>query len=450
MPTLNNKTLNHRFIQLFTIANIIFWTVSCLLFYQVDVLNNNIEQGGDGPSYVIASKWLYEDNLWASAVRPFFYPLLIGLPKIFHFEINRLFTFLLNYIFWNSTTFLLYFFIKSYIKEQLAFIFAFFFASCFGLYSLAFMSTPENCFTLFLLIHIVFLQKFLINNKKENLFICTTFLALSFVVRPTLIPILPLTIVALPLLLYQRGINFKTLLVSLSLLLSIPSLQILNMKRCYGHYSMTFISHEVWYFFSGSYSFNKPNISNFNKQYYADAWHQLYRSRVTNYQKFTKDTTIWNQFISKAKKDFQEQLKNNKTSIIFTLFRDFVSNSVAGTPEIKEATNRKDYLFFFTYQKVFYTISQVQNIINSFFITFLCPFIFILFRKNLSILPLNQLIAMVYTWFIAFCIIVLSSFSFTQGDRFHIVTVPLSLVITSFLYCAYFHKKLKTDILNTR
>lgn len=78
MAKLINRIVNHRFIQLFTIANVIFWTVSCLLFYQIDVFNNKIEIDGDSTSYVIASKWLYEDNLWASAIRPFFYPLLIG------------------------------------------------------------------------------------------------------------------------------------------------------------------------------------------------------------------------------------------------------------------------------------------------------------------------------------------------------------------------------------
>lgn len=46
---------------------------------------------------------------------------------------------------------------------------------------------------------------------------------------------------------------------------------------------------------------------------------------------------------------------------------------------------------------------------------------------------------MLYAWFIGFCIIALSSFSFTQGDRFNVVAVPLSLIVLSrFL----FHQKM--------
>ena len=120
--TKNRYKLNRLFL-LFILSNIVFWTVSCLLFYPIDVLNNQLEGIGDGKSYVIASKWLYEDNFYASAIRPFFYPLLIGIPKLFGFEINRGFTFLLNYIFWITTVYSLYFFIKSFIKEEIAFVF---------------------------------------------------------------------------------------------------------------------------------------------------------------------------------------------------------------------------------------------------------------------------------------------------------------------------------------
>ncbi len=432
-----NKHNPIRLIQLFIISNIVFWTVSSLLFYPIDVLNNQLEQIGDGRSYVIAGKWLYQENFWASAVRPFFYPLLIGLPQIFGFEINRLFTFSLNYVFWISTIFTLYFFIQTLIKEKTAFVLSLFFASCFGLYSLAFMSTPENCFTLILLMHVIFLFHFLKNLKKESLFISTWLLGLSLVVRPTITLLIPLITISILYFILIKKINYKTGLVSLLLLISMPSIQILNMKRCYGNYAISYISHEVWYLFSGSYAYNKPTISNFNVQYYSEAWHDTYKKRIAFYQKYTKEPLEWHQFVSKAENDFKEQLTNNKTSLVLTLFRDLISNSLGGTPEIKEAINIKNYSPFQIYQKLFYTISQCQNILNSFFLVLFCPFIFIFHRKKSNKLLQYQLVTMLYTWFIGFSIIILSSFSFTQGDRFHVVTVPLSLIVFSFFFSIF-------------
>ena len=101
------------------------------------------------------------------------------------------------------------------------------------------------------------------------------------------------------------------------------------------------------------------------------------------------------------------------------------------------AKNGFNLPMFNTIKSVFLRISQAQNILNSSAVLLILPIFFIKKyrkRQNWS----NKILGLaLYTWFLAFSIMLFSTIAFTQGDRFHVITVPLTL----FCFALLFSKK---------
>jgi hypothetical protein len=85
-------------------------------------------------------------------------------------------------------------------------------------------------------------------------------------------------------------------------------------------------------------------------------------------------------------------------------------------------------------------LSQIQNKVHSFNILIFSPYILWRNRKKWSKKSVFNFFTSIN--FIGACIIILSGFSYGQGDRLNIATVPISIVLGVFWYDTFIRKNL--------
>lgn len=396
-------------------------------------------QVNDAKDYIQASKWLYESDHYASSTRPFLFPLLIGLPQIFGFEINEYFVAFLNVIFWLCTIGLLFSTIKGMAGEKSAFVLTLIFASCVSLHCFVFFVHTENIYTFILLAHISCLYQYFKTQNTKWFYGAVWLLGASVVVRPTLLYFVFVSFCILIALTILKKIPLKRLIIITLLLFSTVGVQMLNMYRCTGSLKVSYIGQTAWYLYFGAYSINLLKYPNQTIDFYAKKWeeevsnrHEVNLSFINNRENFSKLPEV-EKLINQ---DFSRQLKENKKGLVFTFFRSLFVNSRGGTQYVKSAINGFQIPYFSVYQRFFLSVSQIQNIVNSSTVLIFLPFIFAFQYKQLKNRLKEQFYVAVYAWFLALTLMIFSTVSFTQGDRFHVVTVPLTLFSIALIFFA--------------
>ena len=393
----------------------------------------------DARSYRMASEWLYSTEHFASFGRPFLFPLIIGLPSLLGFSYSEYFVASMNLIFWFSTVWLLYRAIREISDEKTAMKIALFFASCVSFHCFAFLVHTEVLYAFVLLSHIYCLYQYLKLGKERWFYGAVWLLGASVVIRPTLTYFVFILYFILVVLVVLKKESLKRF-VSISLIFfSTIGLQMLNMYRSAQSFKISYIGEVGWYMYVGAYAINVQKYPNQTFDFYAKQWEKEVRNRQEGAwligSNYTKDDAHRLPAIEKLiHADMIKQLKENKKGLAFTFFRSLFINSRSGNQYALDAKNGFNLPYFNVIQNLFLKISQCQNIINSSFVLFILPFFFIKqYRKQRNYL--NKAFGLaVYSWFIAFSIMVFSTIAFTQGDRFHVVTVPLTLFSIALIF----------------
>ncbi len=168
--------------------------VFSFLFLLIYIFGNNIDGSffqlnlnyllPDSYSYIQASKNFYGE-FQIDPIRPFLYPLIIGVPSIFGFNSSEsiiLFAVFINLVVWFFTLFYLYKTIEIIQSKKAAFWSTLILSSCFGITGMIFQPLTEICFIGLLTSGAYFLIK--VPHLPSNIGLFLGFILTASLIRP--------------------------------------------------------------------------------------------------------------------------------------------------------------------------------------------------------------------------------------------------------------------------
>jgi hypothetical protein len=411
---------NRDFLLLILGAIFFFFAVSFALQMPANAL---IEQyvNEDPVSYWDAAKMIFSEGGKPHPIRPFFYPFLIGLSSLFSASksIAWVWALGLNFIFWLSTVVFVFMILNDNTNRKIAIFGASIFALNISNILLVWTVLAES------------LLKYWENKEKTGIFIAfLTFFCLLTLTRPTFYPLLSFLIPLFLWSVYKRYLSLFIAAISVIIFISTIGFSVYKMKENYGNWTLSYIGDCALYTYFCAYS--KVVSPEKSLEQTGKDWQQEWHDR--NYQTARYNDSIpWSALPPLAFNDLIDQLKNNKRGLIFTFFRDLFSNSTAPSIYILPLENVKKSSFFAPTRTMAFWLSRLQNVLNS-LMALLMPFVFLRIKSHL--LQLNKPIYYIFgvNCFLNLYAVLISTVTFSTGDRFHLVVVPLNIINLGIIY----------------
>lgn len=389
--------------------------------------------GGDPISYWEAARGIYTEGGKLHPLRPFFYPFLIGLPSLFFGEkgFNLWWVLSLNFIFWLSTVGFIFKVLINHTNRKIAFIGAFIFMSNSSNIINCWSVLAESLFHFLIVGSLYFFTKYYTNNTNAKSFIAFfTFFCFSFITRPTYFPLIFILIPLFIFAIYKRYLTLFVSIISLIIFTFTIGFSILKMHKTYGNYTLSYLGDCALYSFFGAYS-KVVKTDKTLEQINAD-WRVESVARSKKMARY--DALIpWSDLPPLVSADLTEQMRDNKWGLVTTFGRDLVSNSVASNGDIFHLINFENRPFFDVILRGVSFWSRLQNVLNS-LVSLLMLLFFLRFRthfyaKNRIICAFLGIICV-----LSLFTVLISVVSFSQGDRFHLVALPLNVVALGLFY----------------
>jgi hypothetical protein len=419
---------------IFIISAIAFYAaVSYALQFPENATANQFVNG-DPPSYWEASKRLYTEGSLPHPLRPFFYPFLIGLSSFFGAsEHQSLFIGIgINFISWLLTGLFIFKFLMENTNKKIAFVGAFIFVSNTSNIINSWAILAESVFHFLIISSIYYLFNFLKNkNKKTDLIAFISLFSLSLITRPTYFPLLfilfPLFIWAI----YKRYFNFFIATISVIIFVSTVGFNAYKIHEKFGNWTLSYIGECTMYVYFSAYAKVASPEKSFQKM--ADDWDIEYHKRNNEIPRYT-ESIPWVSLKPLLFNDLRTQLENNKSGLTIAFIRDLVSNSTATNGDVMYITNYRNWGNFNSFLKTVFYWSRAQNILNSFAVLCLIPYLFWRFKSYFLINNRPVFWLLFINSFLSIFTVFISTISFSQGDRFHLVTMSLTLVSLGIFY----------------
>lgn len=426
--------MKNRDYLIIIIAAILFFSfISCILQLP---LNATTEQftGGDPISYWEASKLIYTEGFQPHPLRPFFYPFLIGLPSYLGISANNSFwlVLMLNFMCWLGTVVFIFKILKDNTNRKIAFIGAFIFVTNTSNIINSWSVLAESLFYFLIIGSIYFLLKYTTNKTNTGYFIAfATFFCLSFITRPIYSP---LFLIIIPLFIWtiiKQHLSIFIGAITLLIFLSTVGFNAYKMRQTYGNWTLSYIGQCTIYVFYSAYA--KVASPEKSVERTAKDWFVEYKNRGTQIPR-SNNSIPWNSLNTIVINDLKVQIKNNKTGLIVAFFRNLTSNTLGSTGDVLHLIDSKTLFYFNGLIKLIFIWGRIHNILNTITALLAIPLLFKRFsgyfwhnkRPVFWILIVNITLSV-------FAILV-STISFTQGDRFHLVVLPMSLVSLGLIF----------------
>ncbi len=424
---------NRDFLVVMLSATAVFAAVSYALQLPANAMSEQFI-GGDPATYWDASKRLYTEGVMPHPLRPFFYPFLIGLATFFGASnSNSMFIAItLNFIFWLITVGFIFNFLKNNSNQQLAFIGAFIFIFNTSNIINCWSILAENVFNCLVVSSIYYLILFLKNkNKSINFIVFILLFSLSLITRPTYFPLIfilfPLFIWAI----FKRYLSEFIGSISLIIFILIVGFNAYKMHQKFGNFTLSYIGESTMYVFFSAYS--KVYSPEKSVQKMGDDWFIEYTKRNKEIPRYN-DSIPWTSLNSLVINDLRSQIKNNKLGLLNALIRDLVSNSMASNGDVLHITNYKNIAHFNLLLKSVFYWGRLYNILNSIAALFLIPYLINRFKSYFWTNNRPIFWLLIINSFLSIFTLLISTISFTQGDRFHLIVLPLSVISFAIFY----------------
>jgi hypothetical protein len=391
--------------------------------------------GGDPISYWEASKLIYTEGSLPHPLRPYFYPFLIGLPSLLFGEngFKLEWALGLNFIFWLSTVGFIFSILKENTNRKIAFIAAFIFVTNTSNIINCWSVLAESLFHFLIIGSIYFFTKYNTNKLNTGYFSAfIAFLCLSFITRPTYSPLIILLIPLFIWGIYKRYLSLFITTISVFIFISTIGFSVYKMRQTYGNYTLSYLGDCALYSFFGAYSKGAK---------WDKTWQQInedwaIEAAIRGKKMARYDASIpWSELPRLANADIKDQLVDNKTGLILTFMRDLASNSTASNGDVLHLTNFKNRPFFDFILRGPFWWSRLHNFLNSLCGLILIPLWFIRYKTYFWINKRAVFWLLCVNSGLSIFTILISTVSFSQGDRFHLVFLPLSLISLGIIYC---------------
>lgn len=383
---------------------VLIGTLLLLFYYFAFEIYNQHLIYPDTESYISAADSLYF-HARGHNLRPLVLAAIHGFPFLFTSTKQELiqFNILTNYFCFILSGILLYKILSSYLNNKLAFWISCIHFLALGIISNVFHMLSETIFIFFILLSFYFLNQYQIKKKYSFLILFLSMLSLSMLIRPG-IQILALFFIFL----FRKEIYFNlknNWNFTLMLCWSIICIQMAGIKYQFGNFTISYVDAITYYSYLGSKAELLKNNTPYNQ---LDNPRTLYIYSL-DYPDQKKIATL----------DLKEQIQNNTFNLIKAYIDDIYHNTIDESMAIKDLNNNKSSLYL-----IGIWISRFQNIF--FTIIGVCLSLYYLFINNTR----NKLISIsgIYILYI----VMTSGMSCAQGDRFHIVFYPISLLLIAF------------------
>jgi hypothetical protein len=426
---------NRDFLFLILAAIFSFAVVSFALQLPANAFFTNQFVNADPISYWDAAKLIYEEGGKPHPIRPFFYPFLIGLPSLFSASQSAalVWALSLNFLFWLSTVALIFKVLNDNTSRKIALIGAAIFVSNTSNIILVWTALAESLFHFLIIASVYFLSKYLKNEeKKANFITFVTFFCLSCITRPTHFPLFFILIPLLIWSVFKRYLSLITATISLIIFVSTVGFNTLKVKQTYGKWTLSYLGDCALYAYLGGFAKGAKPEKTWRKM--RDDWGEEVQIRNTKTARHV-DSIPWSALAPLVENDLKEQFQNNKTGLILALGYTLFTNSTGSDIHVLYFTNFKNQPYFFkVFLKPVFNWSRLQNTFNSFAQLCIIPLLF--YRQKKYFWQKNKPVfwLLLFNSFLGISTILISSITFTQGDRFHLVTMPLTLVSLGIFY----------------
>lgn len=381
----------------------ILWIVFLNIFLQT--FNQNYVYP-DTESYIRASKEFFFLGQ-VDEIRPSIIAILTGLPLLFGFESNSLFLWniILNITLWFSTILMIYYCISKFASKKYAFYGAIIYLFSIGSLLIVFEFLAETIFTFFILLTLLFLQKYEASKKELFLIVALSILVLSALVKPVSLALSAIFILFYSVKDYKNlWLNKYSFIGFFSILLLVTHMY--SMKKTFGNFTISYIDTFTYYRYLGTRADCLKNNTEFNQS-------DNYRARYFNTLSHTEGKKV-------AYKDMKNQIFNNTSNFIKAYFINLKYNSNTGSGYFYAYSNVTNDSNFEQYKIIFRGISRLQNIVYTLF-GLLLGIYFVAKAKTPHYIRATS--------FTILFIIGISAISSDQADRFHIVVYPFVIIL---------------------
>jgi hypothetical protein len=423
---------------LLLLSSLIFLTIATVLqVYENTELATY--RAADSYSYEEAASRIYDLGFQPHPTRPFLYPLILGLPKLFTNDYSLLlrFNYALNFLFWLLTILFIYKSIVLISKPIQAFLCALLFAFNISNILINPQILTESVYTFTLSLIVFFLTKYCTTHKISHLTSAISIFTLSILIRPSGL-ILALIIVPIHIIYLYKKRSFTQIALIL-VIISCPLLQMTRMAQYKMNFTISNIGTETLYYYLCGYA-EAVKTSDYAYSNYSLLQSNYEKIRIERLSIMTamEGNNGWKNKKTRAMNDFEYQLTHNFKGLAFSYIRSIVSNSVAFSTFSVHTENVNNSQYFASIAAFSVHITRLQNAMYSLSIIF-TPFILVYFRKktrhkSLLYLQISILTLAIYTMLI-------SGISFAQGDRFNIVLVPIALANMALMYKLLYETK---------
>lgn len=339
--------------------------------------------------------------------RPMLMAAIYGFPLLFGASAFDLYgiAIYINVFLWLATILILFELLQTYVSKKIAFLislcFVFFVSNAlFNFHLLA-----ETPFLFFLISGFYFIQKYTQTKVFKWLVFALSIIVLSMLIKPAS------KFFAILMLLYFAKTLFsqykQKVMVFLYASLVLCFVQAAGLKHQFGDFTISYIDSVTFY----NYLFSKADCYRKGVEY-----NQINNPRAEYL--FTHKAHEQKQI---ANADIKEQLLNNKWNLIKAYSHNFMWNSVTGSICINGYSNVKRNPDFETNQTILSWISKYQNrLMTGLGIVLGLLSVWQYYRKDTFLLFAGLLILY---------IIGISGISSDQGDRFHLITYPFTLLL---------------------
>ncbi len=392
-----------------------YFIVTVLLQLFENASSNNYIPS-DAESYYNAASYLYQHNFKSHPTRPMGYPLMIGLPLLFNLNQADLhyWVYGVNVTAWILTVLLVFKTVRMVTNIHWGFGAAILFSLNIGNIGISNQALTETVYTLTITAICYHVFKYLMHKHTHHRVLAFLLLCISIIIRPAGIFLLPigLLLVIPPFLRLPARSSLKHVFMVL-LGLSLVNIQMCLIKMDYGNYTISYNGKLALYLYIGAFAENLKTGTPVNT-IKSGRYHGL----------FSGTDVDWLQINQLANDDFKDQVFNNTSNVLQAFKINLMMNAMGRSSGICMAQNLRQRDRFDQIKRTFCSISRYQNTLYSMSIIGGLLLSLILWRK----IPPEIITGIWVCSGIAIYIVLISAFSYWQGDRFHIVIVPLMLI----------------------
>lgn len=427
-------------VMLLVVALMVLGSVSVLL----QLPQNHLEPSfvfADSISYLRAAHLLYDHNFLADPIRPFGYPVLLGIPMLFGFSTNESvfnFSVWLNIIFWLSSVVVFYNILKNLLNRSFGFWGTLIFIFSFSQITMIYQALTECLFILLILLFVYYFLQYLNHKSYRALLISLAFLCFSVVVRPIGL-YFAIIFLVFCVVMFIRKKHYKSLLLSLIIFMSTIGLQGFNMYREFGTFTLSYIQNYT----VDVYLVTKANYLSEGKKgpfaaYYGKEKH--YVDSVIVASSIAGDqVSYWTISDNIRKKHISQALKGDRKFLVYSMLYNIYENSRLGGNVIQVTENIKSKSYFEKVKSGVEKITAFQNKLFSFLMLIMLGIQAVYTMVRRKSLPVNFTLIIVLNLITAYFFFT-AGISFWQGDRFSIVWYPL-FTISALYFIRQFSSK---------